>query len=460
MHQLHTFVLVFFLFNCTLFAQNWDYYPPSAVPDRIMLNLTDKPESQMAVTWRTAPFVTKGYVQYTVVDGSPDMLKNAKVREAILEPYLSDQNGANYFSLVLDSLLSDTQYAYRTGDNTHWSEWAHFKTAGTKTDAYSFIYFGDAQNDVKSMWSRTIRSAFQQMPKADFLLHAGDLINRRNRDHEWGEWYYAGGWIYRMIPSIATPGNHEYGENEAGEYVLSKHWKPTFNLPQNGPAGLEETAYHIDYHDTRIISIDAPAFYRSEADSVKQVAWVDSLLRDNPQKWTIVTMHYPIYSTIGVRDNVELRNAFQPLFEKYKVDLVLQGHDHAYGRGTNLPFGSQKEAIMEGPIYVVSVSGPKMYPNGLDEWMQKGASNTQLYQLIEVEGDKLKFEAFRVDGQLYDAFELKKNKSGKTSFVDLAPASDMDRLELPQRYRNSFSEEEILEYQNRIKEYKKRNNRN
>ncbi|MEM1121342.1 MAG: metallophosphoesterase family protein [Bacteroidota bacterium] len=457
MHQLFTFSLVFLLLSCTSDAQNWDYYPPSAVPDRIMLNLTDKPKSQIAITWRTAPFVQKGYVQYTVVDGSPDMLKNVKVKEAILETYLSDQNGANYFSLVLDSLLSNTQYAYRTGDNTHWSEWAHFKTAGAKTDAFSFIYFGDAQNDVKSMWSRTIRSAFQQMPKADFLLHAGDLINQRDRDHEWGEWYYAGGWIYRMIPSIATPGNHEYGNNEQGKYVLSKHWKPTFNLPQNGPSGLEETAYHIDYQDTRIISIDAPAFYRSEADSVKQVLWVDSLLQNNPQKWTIVTMHYPIYSTIGVRDNVELRHAFQPLFEKYKVDLVLQGHDHAYGRGTNLPFGSQKEGTMEGPIYVVSVSGPKMYPNGLDEWMQKGASNTQLYQLIHVNGNNLKFEAFMVNGQLYDAFELRKTKSGKTVFVDLAPSERTERLELPPRFGNKFTEEEVLKYQNKIKAYKKRN---
>jgi len=443
MNQLCTFA--FFLFSCTLYTQNWDYYPPSAVPDRIMLNLTDKPESQMAITWRTA--------------SSPDMLNNAKVQEAILEPYLSDQNGANYFSLVLDSLLSDTQYAYRTGDSTHWSEWAHFKTAGSKEDSFSFIYFGDAQNDVKSMWSRTIRSAFQQMPKADFLLHAGDLINRRNRDHEWGEWYYAGGWIYRMIPSIATPGNHEYGKNDKGNYVLSKHWKPTFNLPQNGPVGLEETAYHIDYQDTRIISIDTPAFYRSKADSVKQVVWVDSLLRNNTQKWTIITMHYPIYSTSGVRDNVELRHAFQPLFEQYKVDLVLQGHDHAYGRGTNLSFGREKEATMNGPIYVVSVSGPKMYPVGLDEWMQKSGSNTQLYQLIDVEGDILRFEAFMVDGQLYDAFELKKGTSGKTLFVDLSPSEKKERLELPPRFRDRFTEEELQEYQNRIKEYKKRNER-
>ena len=105
------------------------------------------------------------------------------------------------------------------------------------------------------------------MPKAHFLLHAGDLVNRRNSDHEWGEWYYSGGWIYRMMPSIATPGNHEYGKDEADQYVLSNHWKPTFTLPENGPVGMQETVFYIDYQGTRIISLDSPAFLRSKKDS-------------------------------------------------------------------------------------------------------------------------------------------------------------------------------------------------
>ena len=82
---------------------------------------------------------------------------------------------------------------------------------------FSFIYFGDAQNDLKSRWSRTIRGAYSKMPKADFLLHAGDLVNRANNDHEWGEWFYAGGWIYGMMPSFATPGNHEYARDRKSE---------------------------------------------------------------------------------------------------------------------------------------------------------------------------------------------------------------------------------------------------
>ncbi len=369
--------------------------------------------------------------------------------------YLSDQNGANYHSLVIDDLQAETLYAYRVGHGEYWSAWAHFRTATNEESPLSFIYFGDAQNDIKSLWSRTIRGAYQQMPKADFLLHAGDLVNRRNRDHEWGEWYEAGGWIYQMMPSIATPGNHEYGKDQNDNYVLSKHWKPTFTLPENGPPGLEETTYYIDYQGTRIISLDSPAFRRSSKDSAIIVDWLRDVLISNTQKWTILTMHYPIYSTKFGRDNVELRHAVQPLLEQHGVDLVLTGHDHTYGRGTNLPIGNGKKVSLDGPIYVVSVSGPKMYDLGLDAWMQRGASNTQLYQLIHIDQDLLRFEAFTVDNKLYDAFEISK-KNGKRKFSDLAPPGVPERLELPSRYKEGFSEEELAEYRLRFQKYKER----
>lgn len=437
-------------------AQDRDYYPPSAVPDRIMLNLTTEPTTSMAVTWRTGLYVDSGFVQYTLADPSPDLEANSRIKVAEKTSYLSDMNGAHYFSAIMDSLAPGTLYAYRVGDKNHWSEWAHFKTANSADQPLSFIYFGDAQNDLKSMWSRAIRGAFQQMPKADFLLHAGDLVNRKNRDHEWGEWFYAGGWIYQMIPSLATPGNHEYGYDADGNYVLSTLWNPTFTLPENGPSGLKETAYYIDYQNIRVISIDAPRFLKYDHDALIQTQWLESILSNNEQPWTVVTMHYPIYSTKFGRDNEELRVALQPLFEKYNVDIVLTGHDHTYGRGTNLPIGARLKDALDGPIYVVSVSGPKMYDLGLDEWMQRGASNTQLYQLIHVDGNEMKFEAYTVDNQLYDAFELRKDADGNRLFIDLTPVDVPERLDIPPRFKDRFTEEELEDYQSRFQRYKAR----
>ena len=62
-----------------------------------------------------------------------------------------------------------------------------------------------------------------------------------------------------------------------------------------------------------------------------QAQWLEGLLAENPNKWTVVTFHHPMYSPTG-RDNKELRELWRPVFDRYGVDLVLTGHDHAYGR--------------------------------------------------------------------------------------------------------------------------------
>ena len=205
------------------------------------------------------------------------------------------------------------------------------------------------------------------------MIHAGDLINNAHNDGQWGEWHGAGGWVNGMIPSIPTPGNHEYAPLQPdGPRTLSAQWRPQFTLPTNGPAGLEETCYYVDYQGVRIISLN------TEEKREEQVAWLDRTLANNPNRWTILTFHRPMYSVARGRDNAELRNLWVPIFDKYRVDLVLQGHDHAYARSKNLRSGKNVRDNESGTVYVVSVSGPKMYNLEQEEWMQRAAEDTQL----------------------------------------------------------------------------------
>ena len=277
------------------------------------------------------------------------------------------------------------------------------------------------------LWSRLIREGFRKAPEARFIIHAGDLINRAHREQEWHEWFTAGGFIHSMIPSMPTPGNHEYRaknqqESEAKSRSLSVQWRPQFTLPQNGPEGLEETVYYMDYQDVRVISLD------SNRDQEIQATWLESVLASNPKKWTILTYHHPLFSASNGRDNAELRALWKPIFDKYRVDLALQGHDHAYARGRVAPGENVMDGInmkdLTGTVYVVSVSGGKMYDIG-DDWTSKGgqrdriAENTQLFQVITVEGDRLKFESFTAIGELYDAFELVKGENDLNQFIEL-----------------------------------------
>ncbi|WP_233553666.1 purple acid phosphatase family protein [Algoriphagus lacus] len=410
-----------------------EWSKPSEYPDRIVLNFGQNPSSEVNVTWRTNIDIDIAYAEIAIATAAPRFWKNgvtllAKTEELDASDVLDAEVIANYHSVEFRDLLPDTTYAYRVGDGERWSEWFQFRTASENPDEkFSFLYVGDAQNYILELWSRLIREGFRKAPDARFFVHAGDLINRAHREQEWHEWFTAGGFIHSMIPSMPVPGNHEYrakNQDETNQRIrsLSVQWKPQFTLPENGPKGLEETVYFMDYQDVRIIFLD------SNRDHQLQAKWLEDVLASNPKKWTIVSYHHPLFSASNGRDNEELRALWKPIFDKYKVDLALQGHDHAYARGRVAPGENIMDGVnmrdLTGTVYVVSVSGGKMYEIG-DDWTDKGgqrdriAENTQLFQVITVEGDRLIFEAFTAIGELYDSFELVKQDNDLNQFIEL-----------------------------------------
>ncbi|WP_236974215.1 purple acid phosphatase family protein [Membranihabitans maritimus] len=444
-------LLVSFILLFSLSAKAQEFLP-TEYPDRINLTF-GKQDATPAVTWRVSANIDSGIVEIAPAKADPEFTRKKFSIEAKINPYDDGGVKAHFFSAILDDLEPDSLYAYRVGKKERWSEWFHFRTPSDKNDPFTFLYFGDAQNDLKSLWSRTIRQANLHGKKIDFMLHAGDLVNRGVNDPEWGEWFYAGGWLYGMIPSIATPGNHEFYRDDNGDRHLTPLWQPTFEFPQNGPEGLKESVYYFDYQGCRFISLNTQAMFEAEENS-PQPQWLESVLKNNDQKWTIVTFHHPIYSSGYGRDNPDLRNALKPLFEKYDVDLVLQGHDHAYGRGGNIPVGLKNRNI-KGPVYVVSVSGPKMYNLSMGEWMDRGAASTQLYQIIDVTADQINFASYTVTGELYDQFEIIKRDHQKI-FIDHQERAIEENVQPPQRYQERFSDEDWKEFQNRFDAYKEK----
>ena len=322
-------------------------YAPSAVPDRIVLTWSEDPATTQSVSWRTDRSVDAPFAEIAIASSDPGFSKHAKRITAQSQDLTTKLGDARFHTAVFRGLRPKTMYAYRVGDGVNWSEWSQFTTASDESEPFSFIYFGDAQNNIKSHWARVVREAFKDAPRAAFLLHAGDLVNRADNDNEWGEWFYSAGWILRTMPSIATPGNHEY----MGVGVirrLSIHWRPTFDFPAHGPEGCAETVYYVDYQGARIVSLN------TNRDLAPQAKWLDGVLERCTANWKIVTMHHPVYSTKPSRDNPAIRDLLQPLFEKHGVDLVLQGHDHAYGRTTRMrhPGGSTKQAKGEANVPV------------------------------------------------------------------------------------------------------------
>ena len=442
-HSLIVFLLVFLpvstqvaaqqrAYTTPEFAKNWS--KPGKHPDHIVLNFSEDPSESVSVTWRTSAEVTHGYAEIAIATAAPKFWRNAKTINAKTETMDASKIQtaevvSNYHSVTFSELLADTLYAYRVGDGKIWSEWIQFRTASKNSKQFSFLYVGDAQNYILELWSRLIREGYRKAPDASFIIHAGDMVNDAHSERQWHEWFTAGGWIHSMLPSISIPGNHEYRPLNAEEQEkqirsLSIQWRKQFTLPENGPdiEELKETVYYTDYQDLRIISLN------SNLKQEEQIEWLEEVLRNNPKKWVVVTYHHPLFSASGGRDNERLRSLWKPLFDKYNVDLALQGHDHSYARGRTAPHLAEGEHNVldglntrdyTGTVYVVSVSGGKMYklrPNAWDGWdaeRERAAENTQLIQLISIDGDILSYQSYTATGELYDAFDLIKQQGGK-----------------------------------------------
>lgn len=394
---------------------------PSKMPDRVTLTWAGDPATSMAVTWRTATTVTKPVAQIAEATDGPEFAKRARELAGQTELLKTDLNEAHFHSVEFTGLAPDTLYAYRVGDGWNWSEWNQFRTAKRGPAPLTFIYGGDAQNDLWAHWSRVVRAAYSHAPDARFFIHAGDLVNVSVRDQEWGDWFRAAGWITRTMPVLPTPGNHEYPRIDPGrDRQLALAWRPHFTLPRNGPSGLEETCYYLDIHGVRIVSLN------SNERQAEQAEWLDKLLADNPSQWTVITFHHPIFSAARNRDNRELRALWKPVLDKHRVDLVLTGHDHTYAR-SNLVSGLNVRTNA-GTVYVVSVMGPKMYNVRREPWMVRAAEDTQLFQVVRIDGDKLSYESRTPRGVLYDAFELRKRKGRPNQLIDRVP-------DTPERFR-------------------------
>lgn len=434
----------------TLVPAGVSRYQSSVFPDRIILLPTATPAVSQRVNWRTKTLVPQGEaggnqplpaLQAEIVPATdgPGLHLQAKRFSASSREVQTDNGMSAHHQLTFPDLQPDTLYAYRLQGLGTWSEWLQFRTAKMQFSPFCAIYFGDAQNSLKSHFSRVARAALLKAPDAALMIHAGDLVNSRYGvlDNEWGEWFDAAGWQAGIVNQLIAAGNHEYLKLDEDTPQERRVLAPQFNLQfgaqfgaaSNGPEQLRDTVYFTDYQGVRFIVLNSTEALENEAMAKLQAQWLEQVLSNNPQRWTVVSYHHPMFSVSQGRDNPLLRQYWQPLFEKYEVDLALQGHDHVYGRQV-APGISKLQKEQAGTVYLVSVAGPKMYlvADQAQRKMQKVAEDTQLFQLLDFGSDVLRYQSFTASGKLYDSFELKRQPDGSKRLLE----TDAAKL-LPQR---------------------------
>lgn len=409
---------------------------PSKDPDRIILTFHGDPATRRAVTWRTDTSIVQAVAQIAEATVNSKFIEKSVTKDAITEQFdLGLYKGntsllVHYHNVIFDGLKPDKLYVYRVGDgNEYWSEWIQFRTAKTSYSPTQFVYFGDAQNSILAHWSRVIRMAYQTAPNASFVIHAGDLINDAHHDHEWAQWFKAGGFIHSQWTAIPVVGNHEFRRLTDDEpRKLSLQWRPQFTLPveKDLPPELHETVYTVDYQDIRIIVLNSADRQQIQ----EQTKYIEQQLKNCEAKWKILTCHHSVFSPAKGRDFEFARLNWKPLFDKYNVDLVLNGHDHTYARG-HVPVRTteSEDSTDLSTIYVTSVSGPKQYQldtvqmkayKAQDYQLDKAAEQTQFYQVITVEDNTLTYIAYDALGKEYDRATISKDFStGKKKLLQM-----------------------------------------
>lgn len=128
------------------------------------------------------------------------------------------------------------------------------------------------------------------------------------------------------FPFYACLGNHDYdGDNLQIELGYARqHPESRFKLPAEW--------YRVDVPKEKpmatIVFLDSNKDNMSELQWNEQIHWLDKELAGPRAPWTICVAHHPLFSNGFFWGNGPLQHDWGTLFQKYKVDFYLCGHEH------------------------------------------------------------------------------------------------------------------------------------
>lgn len=339
---------------------NFAWYTPR---NMIISSCTGEIEDKIK---KLAPDLVKSRPPKLII-GEGKFMRNAKVYEADQTPVENekDNNGNEYNSnkVTVTGLKENTTYYYSYDNGSGYTEPAVYTTKST--DAFSFIFVGDPQigssNELKGTdteefytaqsdsvrsdsfnWAATLEAAMKKTGNnASFVVSAGDQIQTTkkkspNKDASKSEIEYAGYLspdVLKSLPVATTVGNHD-ADNENYTYH--------FNTPNNselGSNGIVGGDYWFVYGDVLFMMLNT-----QDTNVAEHKQFIEQAAEANKDcRWRIVTLHQDIYGSAEHSNEPEITNLryqLTPYFEKYDVDAVLTGHDHAYSRSKLLLGGT------------------------------------------------------------------------------------------------------------------------
>lgn len=370
-----------FVFGVVCESIDLRYYKP----EQIHLSLGNQ-DTEMIVTWAAQYPSPYASVEYTQQDSGTNSVFSSKglwthfpnldFPHNILQRILYTCH-ATMANLTLGSF-----YNYRVGSNEHgWSPIFTFKAKKdfSKDPITRVIIYGDLGISPEN--ELTIDSILNETQVFDYdaIVHNGDFAYDFNSNN--GQ---KGDIFMKEIEPVASkvPYMVSIGNHEKGKRIL--HYYHRFTMPGDNL----NLFYSFNLGNVHFLAYSTElAFDRWTYLQREQEKFINKDLTSyNKERhpWLVVFGHRPLYCSANlthsgklprrkpplVRNNVDcltqapvVRSNFEALWIKYKVDLVVSSHVHAYERFKSIKKGKAEKCKEEklnrvvgckAPIYVVS----------------------------------------------------------------------------------------------------------
>jgi hypothetical protein len=323
-------------------------------------------QNSIIIRWRTdAP--TNSKVNYGTSAGS-------------LSQSFTDNTNTTEHIVTLTGLSTNTLYYYSIGSTTQTLQGDtnnYFKTMPVvgSTEKIRVLAMGDmGDNSANQLSVRNAYLNFNGNNYTNAWLLLGDNAYENGLDAEYQSNFFNiyQGNLTKNHVLWPSPGNHDYANNSARQADHNIAYYDVFFLPTNGQAGgvasNTEAFYSYNYGNIHFISLDS---YGWETGNTRlydtlgpQMVWLKQDLAANTQPWTVVYFHHPPYTKTSHNSDTEtelinMRQRVVRIFERYKVDLVLNGHSHGYERSFLLNGHYDDESTFNPATHALSTSSAK-----------------------------------------------------------------------------------------------------
>jgi hypothetical protein len=317
------------------------------------------PRTALTVSWATS-----GPVRNPVVDfGTDDGFGRLLAAETRTVPGW----GVNYHRVTVDGLSPGGAYRYRIRhDGAVPSPTRSVRTApggadGTSAEPFTFAAYGD--QGTTSGAERIFRVLSAAAPAFTFCLGdlcyadlSGGVAPAGRIDHAaWDRWLgMASDATAATAALLPVVGNHEM-ETGMGAWGYDGFLN-RIALPGNGLARLP-TTWSGRWGNLALVAADAndvstEITRNNGVSGGGQDRWLEQTLaglRADPSvDWIVVGFHHCAYCTNTLHGSDAGVRRWVPLFDRYGVDLVINGHNHCYERTHPLRAGVPVAEIRSG----------------------------------------------------------------------------------------------------------------